>query len=650
MTARRGVRAGVAAGLVVLAMVASAPMAIGAPTAAPAQSPLAIRKIDATNPSDVKVTFSYTGAPGDVPGLTLRENGHTLNTSAPVDLAKTATPLGVVLAVDLSGSMGDDGSLSAAKAGLSQLVAGLRPNDKVAVLGFDGDVTVTQPLTTDHAAATAAIEALAAPRNGQTALYDALRKSASLLQADPTLEPNVVLVSDGPDDSSTATVSGARTALEDSGAALFTVGLNHNQQLPQSVLSTLVGHAGGQLSVAPTAAQAPGSFQSVRNLLADQFQIIYRSPATQGQVAVALSVGSSTQDASYVSGSVAQGADAIQSFSAPKPFGPAWLRSPAGELAAFLLVGLAIGLAAFAFINLAVTQDEGLGAMLRPYSEGFSHPDDEDDDHGLAQTALLQRAVEITEDFAQKQGLLVKVEGLLERADLPLRAAEALFFYGAGVIVVGAGGLFLLGFVPGLVLMFFAGILPPATLSFLAGRRQKGFMKQLPDMLQLLAGSLRAGYSLMQGVEAVSQEVDEPMGKELRRVMTEARLGRDVEDALEGVAERMDSKDFGWAVMAISIQREVGGNLSELLMTVGDTMVERERLRREVAALTAEGKISAIVLGLLPVGLGAVMWGINPTYMHPLISTGPGQGALAAAITMALIGFAWMKKTINIQI
>src|SRR5207249_7417387 len=106
-------------------------------------------------------------------------------------------------------------------------------------------------------------------------------------------------------------------------------------------------------------------------------------------------------------------------------------------------------------------------------------------------------------------------------------------------------------------------LLPPGVLNFLAGRRKKQFQGLLPDMLQLLSGTLRAGYSMMQGVEAVSQEVAEPMGRELRRVVTEARLGRPLEESLDAVSERMDSSDFGWAVMAIRIQREVGGNLSE---------------------------------------------------------------------------------------
>src|SRR5205814_1455093 len=127
-----------------------------------------------------------------------------------------------------------------------------------------------------------------------------------------------------------------------------------------------------------------------------------------------------------------------------------------------------------------------------------------------------------------------------------------------------------------------AALGPIAVLNFLASQRRRKFQTQLPDMLQLMAGSMRAGYSLMQGVEAVAQEVEEPMGSELRRVLAETRLGRPLEESLEDMADRLDSRDFAWAVMAIRIQREVGGNLAELLSTVAETMIARERLRREV--------------------------------------------------------------------
>jgi tight adherence protein B len=139
------------------------------------------------------------------------------------------------------------------------------------------------------------------------------------------------------------------------------------------------------------------------------------------------------------------------------------------------------------------------------------------------------------------------------------------------------------------------------------------------------------------------------MGTELQRAMSEARLGRPVEDALQEVSDRMGSDDFEWAVMAIKIQREVGGNLAELLMTVSETMIARERLRREVKALTAEGRISAIVLTMLPPIIGALISFMNPTYMEPLFQNTLGQYALVGAGIMIGVGYWAMMKLIEIE-
>jgi tight adherence protein B len=316
-----------------------------------------------------------------------------------------------------------------------------------------------------------------------------------------------------------------------------------------------------------------------------------------------------------------------------------------------LLVLVAVAQATYAIV-LLVTRDSHLNTVLQPYSEGYGpqvEPEDEDDG-SYAKTAIIQRAVEVTEQFAESQGYLARTEAALERASLPLRAGEALFFYVALVIIATILGFALGGLFLALVFGGFAALGPMATVSFLAGRRRKKFLSQLPDTLQLLSGTLRAGYSLMQGVEAVSQEVEDPMGHELRRVVTESRLGRPLEEALDGVAERMDSADFSWAVMAIRIQREVGGNLSELLLTVADTMTQRERLRRDVRALTAEGRMSAIVLVLLPIGLGAAMFVINPDYTRKLITDTLGEVLLFGSIIMMVVGGLWMKKIIDIEI
>ncbi len=306
--------------------------------------------------------------------------------------------------------------------------------------------------------------------------------------------------------------------------------------------------------------------------------------------------------------------------------------------------GIAYGL------TLVFVKDDQLSSVLQPYSE--LAPEAEEEGTGsFVDTPLIQRAVAITEQMAAERGLLGRTENALERANLPLRAAEALFFYAATVVVLTILGIALTGgLIGGLIIGGLGALVPIAAVSFIASRRKKQFLSQLPDTLQLLSGTLRAGYSLMQGVEAVSQEVDEPMGLELRRVVTESRLGRPLEEAMDGTAERMDSPDFGWAVMAIRIQREVGGNLSELLMTVAETMTARERLRRDVASLTAEGRVSAFVLGILPIGLGFAMYVLNPEYIGRLFETGVGNILLVVAVISMLIGFYWMKKIIDIEI
>ena len=315
-----------------------------------------------------------------------------------------------------------------------------------------------------------------------------------------------------------------------------------------------------------------------------------------------------------------------------------------------VLVVVAAGLFVFAVLALATEPKSNLETALQPYDEGAVGSSADDSDSSVVQTAIVARAVNATGRIAQEQGVLERVESMLEQADVALRPAEALFFYLVGlvVIVIAAGALG--GLIWAFLALVVAGLAPPAILSFLAGRRLKQFNSQLPDTLQLLASSLRAGFSFLQGVETVANESQKPMGDELRRVMIEARLGRPVEEALQDCATRMKSADFDWAVMAVRIQREVGGNLAELLQTVSETMVERERLRRDVKSLTAEGRMSAIVLAIMPPALGLIFYFGNPTYMNVLFTHVGGQIALALAVVAMIVGALWMKKIVDIEV
>jgi tight adherence protein B len=193
-------------------------------------------------------------------------------------------------------------------------------------------------------------------------------------------------------------------------------------------------------------------------------------------------------------------------------------------------------------------------------------------------------------------------------------------------------------------------VLPFLYLSIKESRRKSEFAKQLPDTLQLLSGSLAAGYSLPQAVDTVVRESSGPMAAELNRALVETRLGVPMEDALDTVARRMDSIDFAWVVMAIRIQRDVGGNLAEVLSTVAATMRERERLRRQVDVLSAEGRLSAIILGALPLLFVLYLVLVRPAYIGLLITSPLGIMMIVVGVSLLVGGAFWLRKVVTVEV
>ncbi len=272
-------------------------------------------------------------------------------------------------------------------------------------------------------------------------------------------------------------------------------------------------------------------------------------------------------------------------------------------------------------------------------------------DQALAASPALRRAVEVTADLAQRRGVLGSVERSLRAADVPVRPAELILAHVAATIVVPIVTFLLTGqpIKTALAFLVAAGG-PTLALRFLAKRRMKRFNALLPDTLTALSGSLRAGRSVGQAMAAISREVPDPMGRELRKVVAEVRLGRTLQATLEDAAERVGSEDFKWAVLAMQIQSEVGGNLAELLDQVAATMRERSRMKGEVKALTAEGRASALMLVIMVPGLGLAMAVMNPEYMKPLFTTTVGQVLVGVCATMIIGGYLWMNSMVKIDV
>jgi len=239
--------------------------------------------------------------------------------------------------------------------------------------------------------------------------------------------------------------------------------------------------------------------------------------------------------------------------------------------------------------------------------------------------------------------------GQLERAGVRMGLQDYVFLVVVASVVAFALGLILVGPLMGAFLALLAPAGGYALLQILAARRRAKFADQLDDSLQLMASSLRAGHSMLQALASVAREAEQPTSEEFARIINETRVGRDLGPALEETANRMGSQDFVWVTQAIAINREVGGNLAEVLDAVGHTIRERNQIRRQVAALAAEGKLSAYVLMALPFGIGGFLFISNPTYIGVLTQSPLGWGMIAAGVVMLTIGGIWLSKVVRIK-
>jgi tight adherence protein B len=253
--------------------------------------------------------------------------------------------------------------------------------------------------------------------------------------------------------------------------------------------------------------------------------------------------------------------------------------------------------------------------------------------------------------FADARGFSARIDAELEAAGASFRSGEfvVLSVIAALVGVVLAAALLrnpLLALLIGAV----AGAGPTLALRMSIKRRAEKLRDQLPDVLTIMASSLRAGHSFMQSLDTTAKEIPKPAATEFQRVVSEIRLGRATDEALEALAARVGSPDFLWAVLAVNIQREVGGNLAEILDNVADTLRERATMRRQVNVLTAEGRLSAWVLALLPMAIAFYMFVVNPEYIGLLVTTNLGRIMLGIALGLLVGGILWMRKIVDIDV
>ena len=179
--------------------------------------------------------------------------------------------------------------------------------------------------------------------------------------------------------------------------------------------------------------------------------------------------------------------------------------------------------------------------------------------------------------------------------------------------------------------------------------RRKKFNSQIADALVLIASSLRSGYSFMQAIEMVSREMQPPISEEFYRVLREINLGVTTDEAMNHMAERINSVDLDLVVTAVLIQRQIGGNLTEILDNIANTIRERVKIAGHIRTLTAQGRMSGVIISLLPIALGAVITLLSPGYIMPLFTQPIGQGMIIAAVISEFIGIMLIRNIVNIK-
>jgi tight adherence protein B len=586
------------------------------------------------------------------------------------DAPTTATPVaadpGAVVArttmivLDSSGSMADNNKLATAQDAAKQYLATLPADVKAGLVTFADKAAVKVTPTEDRAAVVAGIDGLKA--QGATALNDAVVLTVEQLGAEGSR--NAVLLSDGEDEGSETSAKKAASTLKKSGVVLDAVSLGTGKQTAQ--LAGFAKAGNGSVVTATDAAELTAAFESAARSVVTQLSVTAQVPegvesGTSEMVAAAL-VGDIPITDSAVAVIKADGAGSATA-SAPA-YGPIAVAESEPALFArpwFLPVVLGLmflGLAAVVALVIGAldTRNRQQGRVKRRLAEVSIAgapvvPEKQDAQTTLGSSPTVRKAVSFADKVAASRDTSALAQRL-DEANVALRPGEWAVVHVLIIVLAGLLATLLSGFGIVITLAAIAAgiILPWMYLGYRARKRRAEFYAALPDSLQMLAGSLSAGYSLPQALDNVAKEASATMGMEINRALLESRLGLPIEESLEAVAQRMDSQDFHWTVMAIRINRQVGGNLAEVLTNVARTVRERERLRRQVKALSAEGKLSAWVLALLPLFVALFIAWRNPGYLVPLYTTLIGWVMLAGGFVLYLAGIIWMRNLVNMEV
>jgi tight adherence protein B len=585
---------------------------------------------DRLDSTSVHVSADRTALPARVTPV-----GKATSTAAP--------PRAVIIMVDTSGSMAGSGIAAARRAALSYL-ADLPSDVQAGLLTFSDRPRLVVGPTTNRAPVH---EALADVRaGGNTALYDAVRAAASALDAarlGPSAQRRLVVLSDGVDTSSAAALTSVTDQLAADQIPADVVAFRYGSG-DKSAAQRIASAAGGRALTAQNASELTAAFAAVARNFTARAKVDLTVPESLAgrRATLRITIGSISATTAVTFAADTPASNAAQPGSVHRLVWSWQLLTLLGAVFVVLLL-----------VVLLLRPQDGGRTTARRLVQHIGHYGPRGVEHHAtdSESAAARTAVGFAGQFLRASGTEQGLANRLDLASVSRKPAEwaLLTACGAAALVVA---LMLVGVNPllSLPIGLTAGWLAQHVyLRFRIGRRRAAFGEQLPDVLQLIVGSLRSGFSLAQAVDAVVRDGTQPAAAEFSRALAETRIGVELEDGLNRVADRMESKDLSWVVMATRIQRQVGGNLAEVLKITADTMRERAQTRRQVRALSAEGRMSGFILVGLPIVLGVWMAFSQPQYMSPLFNTPIGLMLLAGGAVGIVAGAFWIRALIKVE-
>jgi tight adherence protein B len=598
------------------------------------EATIEIESVDVSAFPNVVIEFSTRGATAEASltsdQLSVNENGILREIT---DLSKLESEAIEILVIfDRSGSMGR--SMPAARAAAQSFVSQLPESVPVGLLSFATDVTLNAPIGTPRPEILRAIANLTAA--GNTALYDAVVAGAT--QFSPTdTRRIIVLLSDGKDEGALQGGVGSVATLEEVIQARLGIIVEvielRNGSTDLEALTALADP--GPVRSVDQASELEGVYREIVQDLLSRYRISFVSRAIPG-TPTEFTLGLREFGAAASTVSVIAPGDAPTTTTTTTTTVPQLVESEADELAPdarpWIGAGLVMGGlgATLAGVN-GMSRRRVRGRLpSRRASIGDKEPE------GLAKFFSAAMKGDKRRDALEK---------LLQQANVRIPTNRFILFVGGGALAA----MILLAPTLGPFSILVAVAVPFVVRSRLRARIEKRrgmFVTQLPDTLQVLSSMLKSGYGFMQSIDAMARESSSPTAEMFDRLLVEVRTGRDVSDAFDRLAEDVQSLDFDWVVAAIDINREIGGDLAQTLDTVAETIRDREKLRGQVKALTAEGRMSAYLMLALPPLVGMFSFISSPEVASVLFEP-IGLLVLFVAASLMAIGYGWIRSIVG---